>query len=225
MLASVQRLSARSMVLFRRRHQSSALVNQNRSPLVVSCSSRPFTTTVANEVLDTHYDPSKVESGKDLWWEEKGLYAAGDGSLTKVPLSLHVRQSAGTVARADADAATATAARETFSMILPPPNITGKLHIGHALTVSIQDVVARWKRMCGYDVLWVPGLDHAGIATQTVVEKILQRDRGVTRHDLGREAFLDEVSECSLSSAREGVFAVSHPARGRASHLVRYCSC
>ena len=78
-------------------------------------------------------------------------------------------------------------------MMLPPPNVTGTLHIGHALTVAVQDTIARWRRMSGYNVLWLPGVDHAGIATQVVVEKKLKKDRGITRHDLGREAFVAEV--------------------------------
>ena len=78
--------------------------------------------------------------------------------------------------------------RPPFSMVLPPPNVTGWLHIGHALNQTIPDVVSRWKRMQGFDVLWLPGTDHAGIATQNVVEKQLAAE-GKTRHDLGREAF------------------------------------
>ena len=78
--------------------------------------------------------------------------------------------------------------RPPFSMVLPPPNVTGWLHIGHALNQTLPDIVARWKRMQGYDVLWLPGTDHAGIATQNVVEKHLAAE-GKTRHDLGREAF------------------------------------
>ena len=78
--------------------------------------------------------------------------------------------------------------RPPFSMVLPPPNVTGWLHIGHALNQTLPDVVARWRRMQGYDVLWLPGTDHAGIATQNVVEKQLA-DEHKTRHDLGREAF------------------------------------
>ncbi len=75
-----------------------------------------------------------------------------------------------------------------FSMVIPPPNVTGSLHMGHALNHTLPDIVARWKRMQGYDVLWLPGTDHAGIATQNVVEKQLAAE-GKTRHDLGREAF------------------------------------
>jgi len=134
--------------------------------------SRLSSTTNTSE-LDTHYDPQAVERGKDAWWADKGLYSAGNAE-SRVPIP-------------------SGGQRKTYSMIFPPPNITGKLHIGHALTVSIQDVVARWRRMQGRDVLWVPGLDHAGIATQTVVEKLLQREQGKSRHELGRAAFLDEV--------------------------------
>jgi valyl-tRNA synthetase len=72
--------------------------------------------------------------------------------------------------------------------VIPPPNVTGALHMGHALNHTLPDIVARWKRMQGYDVLWLPGTDHAGIATQNVVEKQLAAE-GRTRHDLGREAF------------------------------------
>jgi valyl-tRNA synthetase len=79
-----------------------------------------------------------------------------------------------------------------FSMVLPPPNVTGSLHMGHALNHTLPDIVARWKRMQGYDVLWLPGTDHAGIATQNVVEKQLAAE-GRTRHDLGREAFVARV--------------------------------
>jgi valyl-tRNA synthetase len=71
--------------------------------------------------------------------------------------------------------------------------VTGALHIGHALTNAVQDTIVRWRRMSGYNALWVPGTDHAGIATQTVVEKMLAKERHVTRHDLGREGFLAEV--------------------------------
>lgn len=78
-------------------------------------------------------------------------------------------------------------------MLLPPPNVTGKLHIGHALMLSIQDALARYYRMSSQSVHWAPGTDHAGIATQSVVERMLARKRGVSRADLGREGFLKEV--------------------------------
>jgi valyl-tRNA synthetase len=78
-------------------------------------------------------------------------------------------------------------------MLLPPPNITGELHIGHALMLSIEDALARYYRMNSHSVIWAPGTDHAGIATQLVVERMLERERGVTRQELGREAFLQEM--------------------------------
>eukprot|EP00850_Spirogloea_muscicola_P012942 SM000085S23292 [mRNA] locus=s85:476130:482338:- [translate_table: standard] len=79
------------------------------------------------------------------------------------------------------------------AQVIPPPNVTGALHIGHALTSAVEDAVVRWRRMAGWEVCWVPGVDHAGIATQVVVEKKLMRERGATRHDLGRDAFVREV--------------------------------
>ncbi len=84
--------------------------------------------------------------------------------------------------------------KPVFSMVLPPPNVTGSLHIGHALNHTLPDILARWKRMLGYDVLWLPGTDHAGIATQNVVEKMLAAE-GLSRHALGREAFEARVWE------------------------------
>ncbi|KAG7302568.1 hypothetical protein JYU34_012502 [Plutella xylostella] len=83
--------------------------------------------------------------------------------------------------------------KPVFSMVLPPPNITGKLHLGHALACTIQDVIVRRKRSMGHNVMWLPGTDHAGIATQGVVEKYLQSKQNLTRQDLGREKFVQEV--------------------------------
>lgn len=83
--------------------------------------------------------------------------------------------------------------RPKFVSILPPPNITGHLHLGHALMATVQDVLARWKHLKGFDVLWIPGVDHAGIATQVVVEKILKKEKDISRHDIGKEAFLREI--------------------------------
>ena len=82
--------------------------------------------------------------------------------------------------------------KEPYSIVIPPPNVTGSLHMGHALDETIQDILARYKRMKGYEVLWMPGTDHAGIATQNVVEKIIAQE-GKTRYDLGREAFIERV--------------------------------
>ena len=82
--------------------------------------------------------------------------------------------------------------KEPYSIVIPPPNVTGSLHMGHALDETIQDILARYKRMKGFEVLWMPGTDHAGIATQNVVEKIIAKE-GKTRYDLGREAFIERV--------------------------------
>jgi len=113
--------------------------------------------------LPSSYDPKRVE---DKWykvWEEEKLFEP-----------------------------TYDPKKPKFSMVIPPPNVTGFLHIGHALNNTLQDVLARYKRMQGYDVLWVPGTDHAGIATQNVVERELAKE-GLTREDLGRERFLERV--------------------------------
>src|SRR5437660_3354972 len=91
--------------------------------------------------------------------------------------------------------ADATAKKKPFSIVMPPPNITGVLTLGHVLNNSIQDILARRARMQGFEVLWLPGMDHAGIGTQTAVEKWLRKNEGVTRHDLGREKFLQRVLE------------------------------
>ncbi len=113
--------------------------------------------------LTDRYQPEEVEARLYKWWEESGFFKAQDKS-TKPP----------------------------FSIILPPPNVTGQLHMGHALDHSIQDLLVRWKRMLGFNVLWLPGTDHAGIATQTVVERELKK-QGTSRTQLGREAFVEKV--------------------------------
>ncbi len=91
--------------------------------------------------------------------------------------------------------ADAASKKKPFSIVMPPPNITGVLTLGHVLNNSIQDILARRARMRGFEVLWLPGMDHAGIGTQTAVEKWLRKNEGVTRHDLGREKFLQRVLE------------------------------
>jgi len=80
-----------------------------------------------------------------------------------------------------------------FTMVIPPPNVTGALHLGHALMLAVEDAITRYKRMQGYQVLWLPGVDHAGIATQSVVEKQIWKKEKKTRHDYGREAFVKKV--------------------------------
>ncbi|MCK4739831.1 MAG: class I tRNA ligase family protein, partial [Deltaproteobacteria bacterium] len=95
-------------------------------------------------------------------------------------------------ARLELFKAEATSKKPAFSMVIPPPNITGVLHLGHALNNTLQDIIARYKRQKGFNVLWVPGIDHAGIATQNVVERKLH-DEGTTRFELGREKFIERV--------------------------------
>jgi valyl-tRNA synthetase len=113
--------------------------------------------------LGKSYDPAGIEEKwYDFWLAEK-LFTADPGS-----------------------------AAAPFSIVIPPPNVTGSLHMGHALNTTLQDILARWKRMSGFDVLWVPGMDHAGIATQNVVERQLASE-GLDRHWLGREAFIERV--------------------------------
>lgn len=122
-----------------------------------------------SQPLPAAYSPRYVEAAWYPWWVREGFF--------KPEYQTRLPQSTG----------------ETFSMCIPPPNVTGSLHVGHALTVAIQDALVRWHRMRGDCVLWVPGSDHAGIATQAVVEKQLWRERRVSRHELGREDFLREV--------------------------------
>src|SRR5580765_95957 len=85
--------------------------------------------------------------------------------------------------------------RKPFCIVIPPPNVTGALHMGHALNNTLQDVLIRWRRMQGYDALWMPGTDHAGIATQAVVERRLREEENKTRHDLGREGLVARIWE------------------------------
>ena len=86
-----------------------------------------------------------------------------------------------------------TGAGRTYCVVIPPPNVTGALHLGHALNGTVQDISVRFRRMRGFETLWIPGTDHAGIATQAVVEKRLLTEEGKKREEMGREAFLAEV--------------------------------
>ncbi|MGI6064886.1 MAG: valine--tRNA ligase [Bacillota bacterium] len=113
--------------------------------------------------ISTTYDPKKVEEKWYKLWE-KNHYFHETVDLKKIP----------------------------FSIVMPPPNVTGQLHMGHALDNTIQDILTRWRRMQGYGALWLPGTDHAGIATQARVEENLAKD-GVSKYDLGREKFLEKV--------------------------------
>src|SRR6185369_4750019 len=85
--------------------------------------------------------------------------------------------------------------REPFTIVIPPPNVTGALHLGHALNNTLQDVLIRWRRMQGRNALWMPGTDHAGIATQAVVERLVYQQEKKTRHDLGREELVKRIWE------------------------------
>ncbi|HQD05604.1 MAG TPA: valine--tRNA ligase [Bacillota bacterium] len=120
---------------------------------------------MSKKIIPPAYDPSQVESRRYQFWLEGDYFRAGK--------------------RAD---------RPPFTIVIPPPNVTGSLHMGHALDNTLQDVLIRWRRMQGYDALWLPGTDHAGIATQIRVEEHLAAE-GLTRHQLGREAFLEKVWE------------------------------
>lgn len=90
--------------------------------------------------------------------------------------------------------------REPFTIVLPPPNVTGTMHVGHGLTITIEDILIRWRRMQGRKALWLPGTDHAAIATQSKVEKILDKEEGKRKTDIGREAFLEKVKAFALDS-------------------------
>ena len=83
--------------------------------------------------------------------------------------------------------------KKPFTIVIPPPNVTGQLHMGHALDETLQDILIRYKRMAGFNALWVPGTDHAGIATQVKVEEVLRKEEGLSRYDLGREKFVERV--------------------------------
>ena len=124
--------------------------------------------------MDKTYRPDEVEDRIYEKWEDEGVFGCG-----------HTR--------------TGDAGGDSFSIVIPPPNVTGSLHMGHALNNTLQDILSRFQRMQGCDVLWQPGTDHAGIATQMVVERQLAED-GKTRHDLGREAFIDRVWEWKAES-------------------------
>ena len=127
--------------------------------------------------FDKPYDPKEHEDKIYKLWEESGFFN---------PDALPSGR--------DSDTKSRRSPTKTFTIALPPPNVTGSLHIGHALNATIQDILIRKKRMEGYRALWIPGTDHAGIATQNAVEKELKK-QGVSRHDLGREEFLEKVWE------------------------------
>ncbi len=115
------------------------------------------------EELSTRYEPAEVSKRWYAYWMEKGYFKAKDGDT-----------------------------RPSFCIVIPPPNVTGSLHVGHALDNTLQDILIRHRRMSGFNTLWMPGTDHAGIATQNVVERELKKE-GLDRHQLGREKFIERV--------------------------------
>nr|WP_146548129.1 valine--tRNA ligase [Rummeliibacillus suwonensis] len=119
--------------------------------------------TEQNTSMPTKYDPQSIEQGRYDWWLKGEFFKAQPES-----------------------------GKQPYSIVIPPPNVTGKLHLGHAWDTTLQDILIRMKRMQGYDALWLPGMDHAGIATQAKVEAKL-REEGVSRYDLGREKFLEKT--------------------------------
>lgn len=139
-------------------------------PIVVD-NTPPGQKKIIDGVFPATYQPKYVESAWQSWWEKSGYYTP------------------------DAVAASNADESQKFVMVIPPPNVTGSLHLGHALTDAIEDALTRWHRMKGKIALWVPGCDHAGIATQSVVEKRLKKEENLTRHDLGREEFVNRVWE------------------------------
>ena len=124
--------------------------------------------------LPTVYDPASVEQRIYAFWEQSGYFKAGQ----------HPE-------------------RPAFSIVMPPPNVTGFLHLGHAWDNTLQDAIIRYKRLAGHDALFLPGTDHAGIATQARVEKALMEEEGVSRHELGREKFLERVWDWKRKYAHE----------------------
>ncbi len=124
-------------------------------------------------MIEKTYEPNTVEGRIYEAWQDAGAFAAGAG---------------------------AKPGAETYSIVIPPPNVTGSLHIGHALNNTIQDILIRFERMRGKDVLWQPGMDHAGIATQMIVERQLMERQEPTRRELGREKFLEKVWEWKAES-------------------------
>ena len=117
-----------------------------------------------SEQINKTYNPKEVEDRLYTRWVENGYFTP----------------------KADKS-------KEPFTIVIPPPNVTGQLHMGHALDETLQDILIRYKRMAGYNALWVPGTDHAGIATQVKVEEVLRKEEGLSRYDLGREKFVERV--------------------------------
>src|SRR3989338_1006137 len=129
-----------------------------------------------DEKLLKPYNPKETEEKIYKLWEESGFF-----NPDNLPLRL--------------DAQGKPIATEPYSIVLPPPNVTGTLHMGHAAMLAVEDILIRHHRMLGEKTLWLPGTDHAAIATQSKVEKILIKEEGKNRHDIGREAFVKKVED------------------------------
>ena len=175
----------------RQRHQQHPGSRRRRPGLAESAA--PHRPERMTEPLAPQYNPSAIESALYAWWEERGLFSP------------------------DATAPSADAA--PYVIMMPPPNVTAALHMGHGLNNTVQDVLVRFERMRGREALWLPGTDHAGIATQNVVERLLAAE-GQTRFDLGREAFVERVWALRPRDGRRHPRAASRPrllgATGRA---------
>ncbi len=148
-----------------RKHIADAALECTGKPGTIATAELPEEGSMNKESLAKGYEPKEVEERWYTFWEENGLFQPD----------------------LDSD-------REPFCIVIPPPNVTGFLHMGHALNNTLQDILCRYKRMQGYNVLWQPGMDHAGIATQNVVEKDLA-SKGMSRHEVGRERFVELVWE------------------------------
>jgi valyl-tRNA synthetase len=153
-------------------------MNINNGKNKLSASPLPRMTSDSSRFGAGVYEPKKIEKKIYSEWEKSGFFNP-DVCVKKGV----TKKSA-----------------KPFSIVLPPPNVTGRLHIGHALTVAIEDLMVRYHRMKGFKTLWVPGTDHAAIATQSKVEKIIFEKEGKTRHDLGREKFLQRVERYAAES-------------------------
>src|SRR5262245_46482208 len=132
-------------------------------------------TNLSSDELPKQYDHATAQERWYKFWESHDYFNRDPPS-----------HKAATAGRADA---------APFTIVIPPPNVTGALHLGHALNDTLQDIIIRFKRMQGFNTLWMPGTDHAGIATQAVVERRLKEEEGLDRHQLGREGLVKRIWE------------------------------
>merc|ERR1712000_118906 len=143
--------------------------SKKQVPAADTASKAPKKEKVKKAAAVDAYEPQKIESGRYEWWESRGFFKpqfTKDGKIKP---------------------------EGKFVIPIPPPNVTGSLHMGHALTNSLQDTMIRHARMKGKTTAWIPGCDHAGIATQSVVERMVYKTEGKTRHDLGRDVLLEKI--------------------------------